>query len=651
MKNKDQNDNRSPLEKHVDEMMDLSSPEPKKDKAVKRDTPKAEPIDIFSELKTAPTLQEESEKDADAQEPTNVQKSADNDAVETKPDAKTQQPEEDAATDKAVEDILKNEGDRLLQSDTDSPAVSSDPQPNAVARLFAAWWHNKVARYGALALVLAVIAGGITQPQARYAAMNLVGLRASATVTVLDGTTNLPLKNVEITAGTTHTFTDKQGRATLMHIKLGPQTLAIKRVAFATVTKPVSLSLGNNAIGMIVLKAVGSQYHFQIVDYLSGKPVGSAEAASGQANAVADKKGQIVLTVNDPNAQSFDVTISGTGYRINKIKVAVGTDTATNVVLVPARKDVFVSKASGTYDVYTIDIDGQNKHVLLKGTGREDEQITLLDHPTDDEVALVSKRDTIRDGDGYVLQGLTFINAKTGAPLTVDHSEQIQIVDWIGNKLVYVRIKAGASAGNPERYQLISYDYKTKSQITLASANAFNDVASARGSIYYAASNNFDGGKSAFAKINADGTGKQALVEIDAWNAFRADYLTFNVQTAGGWYSYHGSGQATKLSGAPATGANRVYIDSPDGHASAWIDIRDGKGVLLTYDPSTQKDAVRATVKGLTYPVHWLDNYTLIYRVVTPQETADYALSLAGGAPRKVADVTNASGITRWYYY
>ena len=49
--------------------------------------------------------------------------------------------------------------------------------------------------------------------------------------------------------------------------------------------------------------------------------------------------------------------------------------------------------------------------------------------------------------------------------------------------------------------------------------------------------------------------------------------------------------------------------------------------------------------------IYWIDDDHLVYGVSDNDETADYILSLSGGAPKKIRDVTSTVGIDRWYYF
>lgn len=566
--------------------------------------------------------------------------------------------DEDAA-DEAVDEIVAKESDELLEIQDEAaglqappPAIKTPRRRPSIKAFFGKWWSNKWARYGTLSLLLAGAATAGAMPASRYYLLNAGGVRVGASVTVLDSTTSLPLKNVSVTVGDKTGITNSDGVVRLKELKMGDQLLTVQQIGFAKVEHMVTLGLGSNPLGDTKLKATGIQYKFKLTDYLSDKPVQNAEINSGDANAQADDKGVVVLTLGKIEAPTLTVTITAGGYRSEKMVIDSMKSQLTNVSMVNSRKEVFISKQSGRFDLYKIDIDGKNKQLLLAGTGLERDQMTLVSHPTDGKAALVSSREDKRNGDGYLFDTLTIIDVDKGTTLSLDRSERVQIVDWIGDRLVYVKIKAGTSAGNPDRQQLISYNLANTNRQILASANNFADVVSARGVIYYAASNTFTGGKSYFGKVNPDTSGQVKLQDGEFWNIIRNSYDVFHLAGSSEWYSYKlGEVAAKKLDKAPSNPfETRFYLDAPDGKQALWTENRDGKGVLLAYDAASGKDRTLATQSGLTYPLRWLDGRTAVYRVVSPTESASYVVSLDGGMPRKITDVTNVGGLGRYSY-
>lgn len=535
---------------------------------------------------------------------------------------------------------------KAFESKGSSPLAKFRKRLAGLFRTKKARWLTIV---GLLVAVLVVI-GAL--PFTRSMVGNLVGLRGSATVRVIDAITRQPLQGAKVTLGGAMDVTDDNGAARLHRVKLGNQQLTVQRVAYDAVRQPVFISIGGQAKSDVALTTNGIRYSFKVTDYLSGQAIAGARVSSGQASAVTDNNGAVTLAIPKPlDGPSFSV--SANGYRVTKIQAGLDNSQPLTAALVSVYPDIYVSNQSGKYDIYKVDVDGQNRQLVLAGTGNENDQLALLINSDSREVALVSTRDNVRDKDGYLLQTLSVTNTVNGSTVTVDHSEKIQAIDWLGDKLVYVEAKAGASAANPSRYRLMSYSYATKKNIELDHANYFNDVVSAGGAIYYATSNTYSGGISQFIKINADGSDKQVLLTNEVWNIFRTNHDDFMLDTPTSWYSFKLGDAKPAKAASGYSGTSRLYVDSPgvDRAHSVWVDTRDGKGALVLYDALAKKDKVLVQQDGLTYPARWLNTKVLIYRVKNASETADYAVSIDGGSPKKITDVTNSAGMTLWYYY
>lgn len=651
-----QNEDEAVIEHRVDEMMDPELPnaaDQTDDKTVRTNDTALPEIDIFASRTIKPAQPEEKESAA-----------ASAAEVITGPlSGQEQQPEDkvvdDPAADAAVDDIVAKEGDELLAKQDEEIAKAFDNHPltlkERIQAFFAAWWHNKLARYATLTVLVIGMGTAAVIPGSRYFMLNSVGVRAAASLTILDSTNDLPLKNVHVSLGGKAARTNQDGVVRMDGLKLGTQEMTIRQLGFAPVSRAVTLGLGSNPLGEVELKAVGTQFTFKLTDYVSGKPVGNAEVTSGDASAQSDDKGEVVLTVGGIESSRIDVIITAGGYRTEKVSIDTNSTKPTEVVMVTKYKEVFVSKQSGKYDVYKVDIDGKNRKLLLAGTGNERPQIAVLVHPGGDVVAVVSSRDTKRNQDGYLLDTLTLIDIEDGSTLTLEHSERIQLIDWIGDRLTYVKVKAGTSAGNAERTQLMSYDYNTTTRLQLASANAFTGIISAKGSLYYLTANYYSGNtQPQFFKINPDNTAKQSLLTAaQLWNLTRSGYDDLLLTSSPNWYSYRlGESSVKKLSQQPANASeSRFYLDAPGGKRALWTDDRDGKGVLLMYDSTTKKDTVITSQSGLTSPLRWLDGRTAVYRVVTSTETASYVISLEDGStPKKITDMTNTASQSQSYY-
>lgn len=569
-------------------------------------------------------------------------------------------PEEmlDDDLDSAVDDIAASEGDELLKAEDEKVAEAfRDKPPQTIGQkikaFFKKWWNNKKARNATFVglFVLILILGVI--PTTRYFILNTAGVRVKASVVVLDESTQQPLKNVSVSVGSASAETDDTGTAKLEKLKLGKNNVVIKKRAFAENSKTVTLGLGSNPLGNVNLTPTGVQYTFLVKDYLSGKPIEKAEAVAGLASAYSDTEGKLVITIDKNDVDSVkEATIKAQNYRDEKEALGEQEDEKT-ITMVSSHKHSFVTKRSGKYDLYRIDVDGKNEKLVLAGTGYEKEDISLVPHSTANIVAYTASRENIRNTDGFLLSSLMIVSLddEDATPKTISQSERIQVLGWSGDKVIYVQVNEGESAADNKRHRLFAYDYLTEDTKELASANYFNDVLLANDVVYYAPS---QGKKSSIGMfgVKTDGTELKTIIDQETWNIYRTSYDTLTFAVGQQWYDYKlGEQSPTPADGSPSEQKTRVYNNSPNKERSLWVDQRDGKGVLIAYSTGNEKDTVLQTTSGLKYPVSWLGDKTVVYRINTDQETADFAVSIDGGEPKKISDVTNTDGIDAWYYY
>jgi len=578
---------------------------------------------------------------------------------------KTGSIKEDSKLEKAIEDIVAEEADVVLEAEDkarletdlaedDTNLADTSDKKFTLRKLF----KNSKFRWTVTGLLLVIIFTLALIPGSRYFLLNTASIRASVEMKVVDGATMQPLKNVTVKIGSSEAKTNNEGFAKLERVRLGKGQLKIEKRAFAEVTKPITVGWGSNPLGEFKVEPVGSKYTFNVRNFLSGKPVVKAEATSGDGNALSDEDGKVVLVLDTQemnDAEQIEVDIIADGYRTEKVKLAVNNKESQNINIVPSKPHMFVSKRSGKYDVYAIDVDGKNERRILAGEGFERDGMSLAPHPKKNIAAYVATRENVRDSDGYLLSTLYIINADTSDILKIDQSEQIKIIGWSESRLVYVKITAGASGTDPNRHRIMSINtenFEDKNS-ELASSNLFNDVTLVDGQIYYAPSNIFN--EEATPKtysIKPDGKDKRVILDKESHSIIRGKYDTLYFDTGDQWYEYVlGSPGTASKTNPPASQRSRTYIDNTYNKFSLWVDSRDGKGVLLSHDKSTDHEKVIVEMSGIKYPVVWLDEKNIIFRVSNGRETADYIVSTDGGEPYKITDVTDSEGLSSWYYY
>lgn len=543
--------------------------------------------------------------------------------------------------------------DKTLDGYKETKTPPSTKEKGKLRRLLAACRRHKKACWTAILIIVMILVGLAIYPTTRYIALNTVGVRSSAMVTVIDNGSRQPLKNVNVQLHNAQGVTDDNGTVTLYNVRLGETNLVVSRRAFAPLEKTVTVGWGSNPLGEIILEPKGLQYTFIAKDFLSGKPIEKVEAISGDASAFSDKDGKIILTLDTTSDEPVEITLKADGYRTEKL-----TETSEGTVdkplnMVPATEQAFISKRSGKYDLYKVYADGQGETLVLPGTGFERDDITLVPQPTGENVALVSTRDNQRGADGTLLSTLNIVTLADGKLKKLDTADRIQVVGWIDNTIIYIVVSETPSSGT-KKQRLVSYNLNNNQKLDITSATYFNDVLVAGDKVYYAAATEADAapGTTGFFMTDASGVNTKKLLDKEVWSVVRSNYDTITFSSGKDWFEYKlGSPQPSSINGAPADQKTRVYTNNPSNTQSLWVDERDGKGVLLSYDLVTKADKILVGQSGLSYPVRWLNDTTAVYRINNDSETADYVISVNGGNPKKIVNVTNTAGIDKWYYY
>ena len=571
-------------------------------------------------------------------------------------DAKKDNKITDSANTNKAKDINKTTNTDNQDDDSKNDEVGLEKPANSgrLKSFIKDLWNNPKKRWGIVFGALFIFVAVLLIPPSRYFILNVAGVRSSASITILDESTGQPLKNVAVAIGAAEEKTDNKGFVKFSKLKLGKTKLVVKKRAFAESSNVITIGWGSNPLGEQKLKPVGLQYSFDLRDFLSDKPIENAEAVSEDYSAFSNKEGRLVLTIDQPEEDTAKITIKADGYRDEIIEQKTENKEIQTVKMAPSRPHIFVSKRSGKFDVYKIDADGANEQLILSGTGNERDDITLSPSTDKDVVAVVSSRDGSRNKDGYLLNNLTLIDfSKDELKIEqISKSERIQILGWSGSKIIYLKTKDGASVSTPDREQIISYDTDNSSTREISRGNAFNIAKLIDNKIYYAPSAALSPDKKGLFKVSVDGEDKKILIEDEVWDLIRSDFDTLKFSVRNDWYEYNiRNEKIMTLSGAPNLNSSKSFVGSQDNKNSIWIDNRDGKGVIINHIVESKQDKVIVSLHGLSSPVVWLNNSTIVFRVVSGQESADYAVSIDGGEAKRIIDVTSTRGVGDDRYY
>ncbi|GAC1391694.1 MAG: hypothetical protein NVSMB46_05160 [Candidatus Saccharimonadales bacterium] len=568
-------------------------------------------------------------------------------------------PLNDLVTSKAINEIVAKEGDEALEAEDAGLVptfVAAKPKkPQAPIKNHGIKSHHFATKkrmtfiiFGALLVMLIVI--GIV-PAIRIRALNLLNVHGSEAVSVVDSSTNQPLKDVQVSVDGQVAITDATGKALVRNISLGNHQLLLTKKAYVSYSQSVDISWGTNDSAVIQLKPSGKQYQFSVVDYLSNKPLPKVLASSGTASALSDTKGDIKLTV-DNQTKPFHVTLALSGYRSEQVLIDPADTSLHTIVMVVVQKAAYVSTKNSKYDVYTVDIDGKNEQVILAGSGNEKNDTKLIPSPSGMYAAVLSLRDKKRDANGSLMPTLTMLNLLTNETRSIAQSAQLQVVNWTDDKLVYTDASPDAASSSPTKQRLISYDPTVNKSTQLAAANYFNTIFVTQDKVFYSAASAYISSTDVgLYSIKPDGTAKQQLLNREVWNSYRVDFNHIALAVQQDWYEYTiGDNKVIKKDTAPKVLVNRLYSESHDLQYGVWADMKDTKGILALYDTNTQKEQVLVSQVGLQNPIRWLGNKNIIFRISSDQETADYIIAITGGGIHKIHDVGNITSIEKWHY-
>jgi hypothetical protein len=582
---------------------------------------------------------------------------------------------DDPAVDKAVEEIIRSDGDEILK-------VQDEVVQHAVARKrgfgerfknsWSAWWGEPRKRRGTILAVVIVIAALFVVPLTRYELLGFV-FRKKVTVVVSDSKTGAPVSGAQVVVGAASAQTDALGKATL-YVHTGSRYVTVSKKYYAGTrqTVLVTLSPGRN-VYFEQLVARGRQVKVRVNNTITGKPVANAVVNAGGAIAKTGGDGSATV-VFASGATTQSATVSLGGYNSDQVTInATGTLTQNTFNLTPAGKVYYLSNASGTIDVMKANLDGTDKQTVLSGTGDEDPQNTKLYASNDWKyVVLLSKRS------GSAASLYLIDTTQDDKLTTIDSSNATFFpVGWSGDKFVYeIDRSSTVSDWQSGQEQLKSFDPTTGQVLLLdqtqGSGTSQTDwtaqnftgayligdqVVYAKG--WNASSNDVSQLSTQSADldtINADGSNHRVVKTFSIANGTTINYiivsselaepnqlyLMFNDGTSANFYVYqNGSVTAdTTLTQSMFTQtAYPNYYVSPSGNNSFWDATQDDLNTLYVGDQNGNNEKQVMSMSSFSPDGWYTDNYLL----VTDSGSSLYIMSASGGTPYKITDMYQPS--------
>lgn len=508
-------------------------------------------------------------------------------------------------------------------------------EPKWPKRLWKSYIDKKKITFPLTFIILALIIFAI--PYTRYKVLGIF-IKRTAIINVYDSQTNKPVSEADILIDGKQAKTDGNGQAKIENVKVGYRQLKISKKFYTELNKDITIKLTDPNSFDNKLTATGRQVPVSVGNLLNSKSVKGASIKSQESAAITDDQGNAVI-VTDPTKQKVEVTVQADNYNLKTLEINV-TDEITEenkIKLTPAGKIYFVSKQSGKNDVVESNLDGTERKVIVSGTGKEQDDYTILSASRDWRyISLFANRED--KNNTYI------IDVKN--PELQETQKEYRIttpIGWYDQYYIYYYENDGPQ-WQSKNVKLVSYDAENRQNITLDENRAegtsdidyvfeqyttFNIVQNevVYSKVWYA--DLYSGGKivgkqNSINSINPGGFDKKTVKEFDAkigsnfWiDSIRPKPQILNFRTNDftqqNYYEYKNN----KLTEKPQVSSNFTsqypkYIYSPSGNKTFWSESRDGKNVLIIGDKDAENTKQIADKSEYVAVGWYTDDYLLL---------------------------------------
>ena len=653
--------------------------------AVRKQMADSQPeIDIFKDPKTAPAVSAQLLKQIGA-EPAPVNEKPP--AVETPAAPEESQPAsippdsadiEDDATDKAVDEIARNESDTVLAAEDAAADEAGSAKPVKIKKQsgkFGKILKNKWLWIGLVVVIVATLA----IPYTRYKVLGLVW-KESVTITVTDSTTKTPVSTALVSINGTTVKTEASGKA-VVKVGVGQRSLTVTKQYYTQYSGSYFVTLSSGQTTSVKLVATGRQVPVLVVNKISGKPLADAQISVLDTTAKTDAKGKAIIVLPTKTATNT-ATISLTGYNTAQATITV-TDQAmpsNTFSLVPAGKIYFLSNLSGKIDVVKANLDGSGRQTVLAGTGKEDPNSTSLLAARDWRyLVLKAQRDTPQPA-------LYLIDTSNDKITNFDNGDaDFTLIGWYGHNFMYDVSRNSVSSWTAGHEAIKSYAADS-GQLNLLDQNQAEGTSTSyayqgfynfyiinglltyntQWYTYNAGGGGYDltGKNDSVRAIQPNGQGKKdyqsyaasgvgytqaALYEpagvyyaVYNYNSNQTTYYKFENQTVS---------TVTNLTQASFNQPYPTYLLSPSGSQTFWTELRDGKNSLFVGDSNAASPKQIATLSDYS-PYGWYtDNYVLVSKSSSELYILPATGQIGSQVPLKITDYYKPTQSFQGYGY
>ncbi len=561
---------------------------------------------------------------------------------------------DDAKTEAALAAITASESDQLLAAQDAARDQLTEGVNDKHAKPSRQPGRRKLWLIPLILISLLVIA--LAVPFSRYKLAGLV-VKQTVQLQIIDSKTGRPVTKAAVVADGQSGNSDASGKVEF-RLPVGTHTITVNKQYYSSAA--VSAFAGFKAVPVVKVQlvATGRQVPISVTNALTGKPLAGVEISLSQTSAKTDGQGKAVIVL-PAGQKTLSGTISAPKFNSSTITVQI-TDAevaANSFKLVPGGSVYVLSNSSGTIDIVKTNLDGSKPTVVLKGTGKEDVNTTVLLASHDWQyLVLKAQRDSSQ-------AALYLLDTSTDKLVQFDSGDaNFTAIGWDGHSFMYDAVRNNVATSQNAHEQIKSYDAE-RGQLNQLDAT---QAATATTGFSYQGFYNFNivgnlliynsqwyssGGADISTKnatirgVQSNGQNKKdyqtipgaGLAYIQAAQATPQSvyYAVFNYNDNKSQYYAFQNQSVSQPSSVTAASFNKTYpayVGAPGAKQTIWNETRDGKQVFMVGDANAASAHVISSLTGYKVYGWYGDDYLLVSK-----SNSQLFIVPVGGSPAPLA--------------
>lgn len=488
-----------------------------------------------------------------------------------------------------------------------------------------------------LPLIIAVVLGGalmiVMLSPAKYTVYDAFG-DAEAEVLVYDIIADEPISGAVVNIAGRQATTGGDGLVRFLDLPFGSADVTITADGFAEQKFFTTLELGTNRLDPVGLIAMGESYELGVIDTVSKQPINDAKITYESRRAGTNDDGTASLVLPHGLPAEITLKVSADGYLEKEFEVKSNTlDDGLSFELLPNQQVFYLSKKTGKLNVYKSYFDGSGEEVVLEGTGSEGDTTFLSINAAQTKAVLIANRNDETNPNGTAKESLYLLDLKSGDAEKADEGNYVSFygIEWFGGDFMYSVVLNDPDLPNDsnERAKLKLVNAVSGSLETVLTSRSVNYAGStlpngAIVSLYPADGNtqlfyvDRSGDIEEFLNVKAEELGYHSgsvkLVGTDQVEFTVYSKSSFGSPSKPIYYAYNiETNERTELA-QESNAVGRSYHVSADDQRLAWLERRDGRGVLQVSDKGGGGTSEVATLDEAGQFERWLGNNYVVLR-------------------------------------